>query len=58
MNAKKIYHNIQERIALDNFKIETRKRRNKKKILITLSAIAIIFAGLITINSMKENNEI
>jgi len=56
MNVKKTFNNIQERIALDNFKKHTRKRRNKKRALIALSAVSIIFAGLITAKIRNENN--
>ena len=58
MNAKKIFNNIQQRIALDNFKVEAKRRRNTKRTMIAFGAIALILASLMAINSRKENKEI
>ena len=58
MNVKKIFSDIQEKIVLENFKTEARRRRNAKRTIITLGAITVIFAGLIAINSRSEKKEI
>jgi len=57
MNASKILSNIQERIALDNFKIEdVRKRKTKKRVLIAASAVTVVFAGFITARALRKSN--
>ena len=56
MNAKKIFSNIQERIALDNFRKETKRKRNQKRAVMITTGLIVIFAGLIALNKTKENN--
>ena len=56
MNAKKIFDSIQERIALDNFRKETKRKRNKKRALMITTGLVVVFAGLIALNRAKENN--
>lgn len=58
MDYKKIYKNVCEKIALDNFKAErARKRKNTKIALISLSAIAFISTFLVTINTLKKKDD-
>ena len=56
MNVKKIFSNISERIALDNFRKETKRKKRCKNAVMIISGIAILFAGLIALNRAKENN--
>jgi hypothetical protein len=56
MNAKNIWNNIQERIALDNFRKETKRKRNQKRALVIVSGLIVVFAGLIALKKAKENN--
>ena len=57
MDVKKIYHKIQERIALDNLKTDVKNRKNRKKVIIALSTIGVIFAGLVTAKIIEKKNE-
>jgi len=56
MNDKRIFSKIQERIALDNFRRETKRKRNQKRALMITTGIVVLFAGLIALNRTKENN--
>lgn len=57
MDSKKIYNNIQGRIALDNFKIERiHIKKTRKRALISLS-ILIFFACIFMKNTQKKYNK-
>lgn len=57
MDDRKVLNNIKERIALDNFKIESiRNKKNKKMILIVASAAVIIGTGVIAVNAMSKKD--
>ena len=47
MNSQKVYHNVQERIALENFKKETRKARCRKNRFLAISLVAFLLAYLL-----------
>jgi len=50
MNEKKIFSNVQEKIALDNFKKERiRYKKRKKGILIVATAATAIAVSLIAV---------
>ena len=56
MNTKRIMTKIKEKIALDNFKKDNRRRKNNKRMIIALSTGLILLAGLVTAKVIKENN--
>jgi len=57
MNASMILNKVQERIALDNFKIENVRKRKTKRVLIAASAATVVFAGVLTINAYKKRHQ-
>ena len=54
MNIKKVYDSIQERIVLDNFKKDNKRRKNKKKAIIAISVGAIVTAGWFALTKKQK----
>ena len=58
MNEKKVYSNIQERIALDNFKVErVRSKKFKKRVVIAASAATIVFASVMAVKTLTDRGK-
>jgi len=57
MNEKRVYSNVQERIALDNYKIErVRHKKIKKRLIIAASAATAFVAGVIAVKAISNRD--
>jgi len=58
MNYDNVFNNVQEKIALDNFKVESIKiRKTKRRLIFAATAALVLSAGYIIIKNMAESNE-
>jgi len=55
MNEKKVYNRVQERIALDNYKLErVRHKKIKKRVILAASAATAAVAGFIAVKALSH----